>query len=71
MAATLRFLYSDMNNGVYSSALGSSTEMYPGWTMAADIALYYRQPIQIPMGESNFALGLIISNLCGKISYDQ
>ncbi len=71
MAATLRFLYSDMNNGVNSSALGSSTEMYPGWTMAADIALYYRQPIQIPMGESYFALGLNISNLGGKISYDQ
>ncbi len=69
MAATLRFLYSDLNNGVNSSAMGSATEMHPGWTMAADIALYYRQPIQIPMGESYFALGLNISNLGGKVSY--
>ncbi len=71
MAAALRFLYSDMNNGVNSSALGSATEMYPGWTMAADVALYYRQPISLPMGESFFALGLNISNLGGKISYDE
>ncbi len=71
MAATLRFLYSDMNNGVNSSALGSATEMYPGWTMAADVSLYYRQPIQLSMGESYFALGLNISNLGGKISYDE
>ncbi len=71
MAATLRFLYSDMNNGVNVSALGSATEMQPGWTMAADVALYYRQPIQLSMGESYFALGLNISNLGGKISYDE
>ncbi len=71
MAAALRFLYSDMNNGVNVSALGSATEMHPGWTMAADIALYYRQPIQLSMGESYFALGLNISNLGGKISYDE
>ncbi len=71
MAAVLRFMYSDMNNGVNSSALGSATEMYPGWTMAADVALYYRQPISLSMGESYFGLGLNISNLGGKISYDE
>ncbi len=73
MAAALRFLYSDMNNGVNSSALGAATEMYPGWTMAADVALYYRQPIDIALGDgkSYFGLGVNISNLGGKISYDE
>ncbi len=70
MAATLRFMYSDMNNGANASTTGSAQEMYPGWTMAADVALYYRQPIDLPMGQSHFALGLNISNLGGKISYD-
>lgn len=71
MAVGLRFLYSDLNNGVNSSVGSSSQEMYPGWTMAADVALYYRQPIEIASGTSYFALGLNISNLGGKITYDQ
>lgn len=71
MAVAMRFLYSDMNNGVNAGNTGSSMEMYPGWTMAADVALYYRQPFELPMGTSYFALGLNISNLGGKISYDQ
>ncbi|MCM1034080.1 MAG: type IX secretion system outer membrane channel protein PorV [Paludibacter sp.] len=72
MAVTLRFMYSDMNNGANASTMGGvSKEMYPGWTMAADVSLYYRLPIQIAMGESYFALGVNISNLGGKISYDK
>ena len=71
IAVALRFMYSDLNNGVNTSALGSATEMIPGWTMAADIALYYKQPIEIGMGTSYFGLGLDISNLGGKITYDR
>ncbi len=70
MAATLRFLYSDLNNGVNSS-VSTGIEMYPAWTMAADISLYYRQPIELPMGTSHFALGFNLSNLGGKMSYDR
>ena len=70
MSVALRFLYSDLNNGVNSSVTESSTEMHPAWTMAADVALYYRQPIALPMGESYFALGFNLSNLGGKMSYD-
>lgn len=70
MAVALRFMYSDLNNGANSS-MTTSLEMHPGWTMAADVALYYRQPIQLSMGESYFGLGLNISNLGGKISYDE
>ena len=71
MAVALRFLYSDLNNGVNASVNSASEEMHPAWTMAADVALYYKQPISLPMGESYFGLGLNISNLGGKMSYDE
>ena len=73
MAVALRFLYSDLNNGINmgSSAGGVVMDMYPAWTMAADISLYYRQPIATSMGESHFALGFNLSNLGGKMTYDQ
>ena len=56
MAVAVRFLYSDLNNG-YNSSMGGGTEMHPAWTMAADVALYYKQPISLPMGDSYFSLG--------------
>lgn len=71
MAVALRFMYSDLNNGANASTLGSAQELYPGWTMAADVALYYKQPFELPMETSYFALGLNVSNLGGKISYDE
>lgn len=70
MAVALRFLYSDLNNGTNSSVTTTSTELHPAWTMAADISLYYKQPIALPMGDSYFALGFNLSNLGGKMSYD-
>lgn len=70
MAVALRFLYSDITNGANLSGT-SAQEMHPGWTMAADVALYYKQPISLPMGESYFGLGLNISNLGGKITHDE
>ena len=70
MAVALRFMYSDLNNGINSST-STSPEMFPAWTMAADVSLYYRQPIATPMGESYFALGFNLSNLGGKMSYDE
>ena len=72
MSVAVRFLYSDLNNGVNSSTGESgATEMHPAWTMAADIGLYYRQPIELPMGTSNFSLGFTIKNLGGKMTYDK
>mgnify|MGYP002512439578 CR=1 FL=1 len=70
MAVALRFLYSDLNNGVNASVSGASQEMHPAWTMAADVSLYYKQPISLPMGESYFGLGFNLSNLGGKMTYD-
>ena len=71
MAVGMRFLYSDLNNGVNASVNNASEEMHPAWTMAADVALYYKQPISLPTGESYFGLGLNLSNLGGKMSYDE
>ena len=72
MAVALRFLYSDLNNGINMGAIaGTAEDMYPAWTMAADLALYYKQPISLPMGESYFGLGLNISNLGGKMTYNK
>ena len=68
MAVAMRVLYSDLNNG---TNFGQGNEMHPAWTMAADISLYYRQPISLPMGESYFGLGFNLSNLGGKMSYDE
>ena len=67
MAVAMRFMYSDLNNGVNASVTNASQEMHPAWTMAADISLYYRQPISLPMGESYFGLGFNLSNLGGKM----
>ena len=69
MAVALRFMYSDLNNGYNSSISGSSQEMKAAWTMAADVDLYYRQPIDIKMGTSYFTLGFTLKNLGGKMSY--
>lgn len=68
MSVAVRFLYSDLNNGVNGAATGA-TEMHPAWTMAADIGLYYKQPIELPMGTSNFTLGFTLKNLGGKMTY--
>ena len=70
MSVAVRFLYSDLNNGYNSSLGGNSGEMHAAWTMAADIALYYKQPIELPMGTSNLSLGFSLKNLGGKMTYD-
>ena len=70
MSVAVRVLYSDLNNG-YNSSIGGGTEMRPAVTAAADVALYYRQPIDLPMGTSHFALGFTLKNLGGKMTYDR
>lgn len=67
MGVVLRFLYSDLNNGISTNA----EKMKAAWTMAADIDLYYKQPIDISLGTSYFSLGFCLQNLGGKISYDE
>lgn len=67
-SAALRFIYSDLNNGMN---LSGGSEMYPGMSVAADVAAYYRKPISMSTGDGILAFGLNISNLGSKVSYDK
>lgn len=62
-----RYIRSDLNNGLNNTA----DPMYPGNAIGADVAAYYRQPIEMSTGDANLALGLNVSNIGSKISYDQ
>lgn len=67
-SVALRFIYSDLNNGV-NQAGGS--EMYPGASVAADVSAYYRKPIDLSTGQGLLSFGANLSNLGAKISYDK
>jgi len=69
MSVAVRFLYSDLNNGQNFSVDGK--EMHAALTAAADIGVYYRQPIELPSGTSHFALGFTLKNLGGKMTYEE
>ncbi len=68
-SATLRFIYSDLNNGI--NQIDGGIDMYPGASFAADIAAYYRTPIAVENTDGTLALGVNISNIGSKISYDE
>ena len=73
MGVALRFLYSDLNNGYSSSTSGTSEVYKAAWTMAADLGLYYSQPIDVNVLHSTqtsyFRLGFTLKNLGGKMAY--
>lgn len=68
MSVAVRLLYSDLTNGMNNSTAGG-TVMHPAVTAAADIGIYYRQPLELPMGTSYLAVGLTVKNLGGKMAY--
>lgn len=67
-ATALRLIYSDLSNGVN---LSGGTETYAGVAVAADVALFYQNPIPVATGDAYLGLGLNISNIGSKISYDK
>jgi len=67
-AATLRFIYSDLNNGIN---LAGGSEMYPGSSVAADVSAFYKTPVTLQSVDGSLAFGINISNIGSKISYDQ
>lgn len=73
LGVALRFMCSDLYNGYNSTLGGSSSEYHLGWTMAADLGLYYNQPLDIAVlgttQTSYLRLGFTLKNLGGKISY--
>jgi len=67
-ALTMRFIHSDLNNGIN---LSGGSEMYPGNSVAADIAAFYKTPVTLQRVDGTLAFGINISNIGSKISYDQ
>lgn len=67
-ATALRFIYSDLSNG---RNLTGGTESYAGVAVAADVAFFYQNPIPVTTGDAFLGLGLNVSNIGSKITYDQ
>ncbi|GHT07238.1 hypothetical protein FACS189426_00040 [Bacteroidia bacterium] len=63
VAAALRYIYSDLGSGI--------EDMYPGWAAAVDVAGYYNNYVMLGNSECLLGLGLNMSNLGSKISYDE
>jgi len=68
VAVALRYIRSDLNNGIN---LVGGNEMVPGSAVAGDVAGYYKTPIALPNVDATLNLGLNISNIGSKISYDK
>ena len=62
-AVALRFIYSDL-------AYKQDEDVTPGSAFAADVAMYYNRYVVLGQRECNFAMGMNISNIGSKISYD-
>ncbi len=63
MAVAMRYIYSNLS--------AKDENYYPGHAFGADIAMYAHIPLMIPTGESLLGVGLNISNISTKISYDK
>ncbi|MBO4361955.1 MAG: type IX secretion system outer membrane channel protein PorV [Paludibacteraceae bacterium] len=70
MGVALRLIYSDLTNGMKASTDNNAEIYHPAVTAAADVSVYYRQPISLPMGDSYISAGLNLQNLGGKLSYN-
>lgn len=66
-AITMRFISSNLNNGINA---GNSTEMFPGSALAADVSAYYKTNVS-DNESKKLAIGINISNIGSKISYDK
>ena len=67
LGASGRFIRSDLTNGAVISSSGEHTSTHAANSLAADIGLYYQGEID---KTQDFALGLHISNLGAKLSYE-
>jgi hypothetical protein len=62
IAAAFRYIRSDLGAGV--------EDLYPGSSLAADLAFYYNNYLMLGNSECLWGWGLNISNIGSKISYD-
>ncbi|MDR2057161.1 MAG: type IX secretion system outer membrane channel protein PorV [Dysgonamonadaceae bacterium] len=65
IAGTFRFIYSDMGTNI-----DGASDLQPGYALAADIAGYYNNYLMIGNNECLLGLGINVSNIGSKISYD-
>jgi len=62
---TLRYVHSDLGGGMIS-------DMWPASAFSADISAFYTRPISLSGAlDGKFALGMNISNIGSKVSYDK
>jgi hypothetical protein len=68
---TFRLIHSNIANG--PSAVPGSQQVNPATTFGTDIGWYYKKPLMRDGEETgnSFAAGAVISNLGGKVSYNQ
>ena len=57
-----RFIYSDLTQG-------QANDAKPGISVAADVAVYYKKPVEWFSMDADFAWGASITNIGSKISY--
>lgn len=66
-AVALRFIYSDLTNGMS----GDGEDWSPAKAVGADVAAFYRRPIVMGNNQNAFAnFGVNVSNIGSKVSYD-
>jgi len=67
-AVSAKFIYSNLTQG--QSVGSGNTETHAGTSIAADVSIYYRKPVDFSSGQTGqFALGVNIANIGSKISY--
>ena len=61
-AVAARYIRSDLTQGVgnYSKA---------GWSVAADVAVYYKRPVNLGTVDGDFSWGVAITNMGSKVDY--
>jgi hypothetical protein len=67
LGLSARFIHSNLSGNI--SSVGGS-ESRPGISVGTDVGLYYTKPIFSGSKEGNFSLGLSISNIGPKITYN-
>lgn len=68
MGITGRYIYSNLTLGQYVQG----QESKPGWSIAADLSVFYQKDIRIDgLEKANIAFGAVISNIGSKISYTE
>ncbi len=65
----LKFIHSDLTGRIDAQTSPTGTDLKPGNTAAADLAMFYRNDYVIFGNNTNIAFGANLSNLGPKISY--